>query len=157
MTVDGLREFGLEGMNDEEIDAFLSNRRWGVLGLPTEEVPYLLPLSYGFDGGDRLYFTYLRGPDSQKATLSERAETAAFLVFAVDTLYNWESVLLEGQLTTVPESEWDNLADVLDDVWRPDVLESAVDVGDIDVYELSIDDRNGIKHQGLPPGFDPDT
>jgi len=157
MTVDGLREFGLEGMNDEEIDAFLSNRRWGVLGLPTEEVPYLLPLSYGFDGGDRLYFTYLRGPDSQKATLSERAETAAFLVFAVDTLYNWESVLLEGQLTTVPESEWDNLADVLDDVWRPDVLESAVDVGDIDVYELSINGRNGIKHQGLPPGFDPEN
>ena len=157
MTVDGLREFGLEEMDGEEIDAFLSNRRWGVLGLPTGDVPYLLPLSYGFDGADRLYFTYLRGPDSQKATLSERADGASFLVFAVDTLYNWESVVLEGRLTTVSESEWDGIADILDDVWRPDVLESAADGGDIDVYAFSIDDRTGIKHQGLPPEFDPDN
>lgn len=154
MSVEELQEYGLAEMTDEEVQSFLSSQKTGVLGLPADDSPYLLPLSFGYDGDTRLYFTYLTGSSSRKATLSEGAERASFLVFAVDTLYNWQSVLLTGRLSVVSESAWDELEPLLEDVWRPALLESASLSGDIDVYELRIDDQTGIKHQGLPPALE---
>lgn len=155
MSVDELQEFGLVEMDENEINGFLSGQKMGVLGLPGEDAPYLLPLSFGYDGDRRLYFTYLLGASSRKAKLSEMAETASFLVHKVDTMYNWESVLLSGTITTVAESEWDDLEEVLTDTWRPELFESATLSGEVAVYEFQIDDRTGIKHQGLPPGLEP--
>jgi len=34
-------------MDDGEIRDFLSSQQMGVLGLPGDEVPYLIPISYG--------------------------------------------------------------------------------------------------------------
>ncbi|MXV64075.1 pyridoxamine 5'-phosphate oxidase family protein [Natronorubrum sp. JWXQ-INN-674] len=156
MSVDELQEYGLAEMTDEEIRSFLASQKTGVLGLPTDDAPYLLPLSFGYDGDTRLYFTFLQGSNSRKATLSETASGASFLVFAVDTLYNWQSVLLSGRISAVPESAWDELEELLEDVWRPALLESASLSGDIDVYEFRVDDQTGIKHQGLPPALERD-
>jgi uncharacterized protein len=155
MSVDELREYGLVEMDDSEIRSFLSTQKTGVLGLPDEGAPYLLPLSFGYDGDSRLYFTYLLGSNSRKEELTERAEGASFLAFSVDTAYNWESVLLSGRISTVSESSWDELEDVLADAWRPSLLESASHSGEIAVYEFRVDDYAGIKHQGLPPAFEP--
>ncbi len=156
MSVDELQEYGLVGMTDSEVRNFLSSQRMGVLGLPDANTPYLLPLSFGYDGDDRLYFTFLLGSRSRKATLSERADAATFLVFKVDTMYNWESVHLTGSITAVPETEWDGIEDILDDAWRPSLFDSASLSGDIAVYEFQIEEQTGIKHQGLPPALEPD-
>ncbi|AEH39390.1 pyridoxamine 5'-phosphate oxidase family protein [Halopiger xanaduensis] len=156
MTIDELHDYGLMTMNDGEINGFLSSQRTGVLGLPAEDGPYLLPLSYGYDGDERLYFTYLVGSRSRKAELSEATDIARFLVYKVDTMYNWESVLLTGQLTPVPEAEWEALEERLSDVWRPAVLESAALSGELSIYEFRIEEQTGIKHQGLPPSLEPD-
>lgn len=107
-------------------------------------------------GHDRLYFTYLPGSKSRKNTLSEAADTAKFFVYKVDTPYNWESVRLTGRLAAVPEPEWDALEEISHAAWRPAVFESATLSGDVNVYEFRIDERTGIKHQGLPPGLGPD-
>jgi hypothetical protein len=56
MTIDELGEYGMQQMDDEEIETFLELQSQGVLGLPTEGAPYLIPMSYGFDGGSHLYF-----------------------------------------------------------------------------------------------------
>jgi nitroimidazol reductase NimA-like FMN-containing flavoprotein (pyridoxamine 5'-phosphate oxidase superfamily) len=154
MTVDELEGYGLERLSDAEIDAFLTNQRMGVLGLPTDNGPYMLPLSFGFDGTSRLYFTYVGGGESRKARLSERADHASFLVYSAESPYNWESVFLTGRLEAVPEREWDELDDVLADAWRPGVIEDATAGAAVTVYALAIAERNGIKHTGLPPGFD---
>ena len=50
MTVDILQAYGLEQMDEGEIADFLTNRGGGVLGLPTAGAPYLIPMSFGFDG-----------------------------------------------------------------------------------------------------------
>lgn len=154
MSVDELQAYGLAEMTGEEVQSFLSSQKTGVLGLPTDDAPYLLPLSFGYDGDTRLYFTYLQGSSSQKATLTEAAERASFLVFAVDTMYNWQSVLLSGRISVVPESAWDELESLLTDVWRPALLDTASLSGEIDVYEFRIDEQTGIKHQGLPPALE---
>ncbi|MDQ2052402.1 pyridoxamine 5'-phosphate oxidase family protein [Natronolimnohabitans sp. A-GB9] len=154
MSIDELQEFGLNEMTDDEIRNFLSSRKTGVLSLPDEGGPYLFPISYGYDEDSRLYFTYLEGEESRKATLSEAADAASFLVYTVDTMYNWQSVLLSGRLSTVPESEWDEIDDYLSDVWRPDLFEDVDLSGEVQVFEYRIDDYTGIKHQGLPPALE---
>ncbi len=154
MTVDDLEAYGLVRMDDPAIERFLTNQRVGVLGLSDESVPYLLPLSFGYDGGDRLYFTYVVGEESQKQDLTERAIEASFLVFQVDTMYNWQSVSLTGSLSPVPESEWDELESVLAGAWRPEVFAAAAGSESVVVYAFEINERSGLKHVGLPPGFE---
>ncbi|MFC6974948.1 pyridoxamine 5'-phosphate oxidase family protein [Halomicroarcula sp. GCM10025709] len=152
MTVDSLESAGLTRMDEDAIEAFLESQRVGVLGLPAEDAPYMVPISYGYDG-EALYFTFVGGPDSRKRQLVDRAETAGFLVYDVRSMFNWESVVLTGRPEAVPESELADLETVLEGAWRPEVFERAIASDDIVVYRFRIEDRDGIKHTGLPPGF----
>jgi nitroimidazol reductase NimA-like FMN-containing flavoprotein (pyridoxamine 5'-phosphate oxidase superfamily) len=156
MTVSALEAAGLTRMDDGEIRSFLSNRRVGVLGLPTDDGPYMIPLSFGYDEERTLYFTFVGGPSSRKQTLAEQADTACVLAYAVESLFHWESVRLTGTIDAVPESEWGNLAAVLDSAWRPELFEAAVEAGDIAVYRFHVDEQEGVRHAGLPPGFEPE-
>lgn len=154
MTVENVLGSELTDMDDESIRAFLSTQATGVLGLPTDGVPYLLPMSYGFDGNATLYFTFIGGPDSRKRRLVAEGDRARFLVSDVRTQFNWESVLLTGTIEAVPESEWDDIAPILEDVWRPDVFETAMETEAITLHRFEVDDWSGLKQTGLPPGFD---
>lgn len=154
MTVDDLQDYGLKQMNDDEIRSFLSNQRMGVIGLPTGEVPYMLPMSFGFDGDSNLYFTFIGGPDSRKLELMEQTERARFLVYSVETMFTWESAMLVGTVEQIAEDEWEELQDVINVAWRPEVFQSASEDTDIAVYRFHIEELDGIKHTGLPPGFE---
>lgn len=153
MSVSELKKYGLEELREEEVYHFLETQEVGVLGLAGGRRPYLLPLSYGYDGGESLYFTYLLGETSEKEELTERAESGTFLVYKVDTLFNWESVLLEGDLSRVPQSQWTNLEEILADVWRPEIFRTAETSRNLAIYEFEIAEANGIKHTGLAPGY----
>lgn len=157
MAVDQLKEYGLEQMFDSEIQTFLASQSTGVLGLPTGDVPYLVPLSYEFDGDATLYFTYLLGESSRKAVLTEQAERGRFLVFDVQTTFNWQSVLLTGDLVAIPEDEWSEIDSIVENIWQPDVLETASTAGEIAVYELQISEQVGLRQTGLAPGFQADS
>ena len=122
MSIAQLQEYGLEQMDDDAIRAFIDTQSTGVLGLPMDGAPYLLPMSFAFDGDSSLYFTYLLGSSSRKAALTERADRARFLVYSVETMFNWESALLTGELTEVPEDEWSELEDLLTAAWRPELF-----------------------------------
>ena len=154
MSTNELEQYGLVRMTDDEIRSFLASQGTGVLGFPTADAPYLLPMSYGFDGESRLYFTYFVGSESRKATLSERTDVASVLVYKADTKFNWQSVLLSGTLEQVPESEWETVEDATDDAWRPDLFETADLSGGVSVCEFRIQERSGVKHIGLPPGLE---
>lgn len=153
MSVDELGEYGMERMNADEITQFLATQRTGVLGLPSEDGPYLLPLTYGYDGESRLFFTFVLGASSRKETLSERADSATFLVFQVDSMFVWESVLLSGRIEPLPESEWDVALAELTDAWRPAVFEQADLSGGIRIYAFEIEERSGFRHASVPPEF----
>ncbi|MFC7026767.1 pyridoxamine 5'-phosphate oxidase family protein [Halomicroarcula sp. GCM10025324] len=152
MTVEDLETAGLAQMDDAAIEDFLRSQRFGILGLPADGAPYLVPISFGYDG-DALYFTFIGGPESQKRTLIRASDTATFLVTDVSSMFNWESVVLTGTPERVPESEWDELADVLGGVWRPEVFEDALESEDIVIFRFDVEERNGIRHTGLPEGF----
>ncbi len=153
MSVAQLQEYGLEEMDDDAIREFVSSQSTGVLGLPMDGAPYLLPMSFAFDGDASLYFTYLLGSSSRKAALSEQADRARFLVYSVETMFNWRSVMLTGKLTEVPENEWSGLEDVLTNAWRPELFRTASTSGGVGVYEFAIQSQSGIRHTGLASGF----
>ena len=157
MSIPQLEEYGLERMDDEDIRGFVSSQSTGVLGLPTDGGPYLLPMSFAFDGDSSLYFTYLLGSSSRKDALTERAGRARFLVYSVETSFNWESALLAGELTEVPEGEWSELEDILTAAWRPELFRDASMSGGVKVYEFGIQSQSGIRHTGLASGFQEGT
>lgn len=157
MTVDELTDYGMVWMNNEEIRGFLLSQGMGVLGLSSEDAPYLLPMSFGFDGESQLYFTYVLGASSRKAELSSQGNIARFLVYSADTSFMWESVLLTGTLSEVPENEWDDVRDAMDIAWRPELFKTASMTEDVKVYRFLIKEQSGIKHMGLPPEFESDA
>jgi len=150
MTVE---EIQLTEMDDDAIRAFLANQKMGVMGLPTGGVPYLLPMSYGFDDESTLYFTFVGGPDSRKRGLIEATDRARFLSYTAQSPFNWESVLVTGTVEPVPESEWDDIVAALESAWRPEVIEAAMETEEVTVYRFSVEEWTGYKHTGLPPGF----
>lgn len=156
MTVDEFADYGVARMDDDAIDRFLTSQRVGVLGLPTGGAPSMRPLSYWYDGGSRLYFLYVTGGGSRKADLSERAEIARFLVYRADTRFQWQSVLLTGTIDEVPAEERAAVEEAMDLRRRPDALERASEGGETALYAFRIDERTGVEHLGLPPGFEAD-
>jgi nitroimidazol reductase NimA-like FMN-containing flavoprotein (pyridoxamine 5'-phosphate oxidase superfamily) len=108
MTVEQLEAFGMERMSEDAIRGFLEAQGMGVLALPADPVPYLLPLSFGYDGDSTLYFTYLVGPESQKEQLSAETDRARFLTYNAESAFMWRSVVLTGNLSELPQSEWDD-------------------------------------------------
>lgn len=151
MTIDELAAHGVERMDEETIREFLKTQGTGVLGLPTERLPYMVPLSYGFDGESNLYFTYVVGDVSQKALLSEETAVASFLVYTADAESTWSSVSLEGTISRVPEREWDSLGDALEPLQRPEALREASEAEEVQVYRFEIQNQTGIRHAGVPP------
>ena len=150
MSTTVLDSLGMQRMDDSDIDAFLASQGVGVLGLPGAGAPSLFPMSFGFDGDDALYFTFVLGDESTKRRLTREAQ---FLVYSAPSKFMWESVQLTGTIERVPESEWAELTDVLARAWRPATFEAAAESGTVEVYRFRIERREGFKQTGLPPGF----
>ena len=153
MTIDSLLDHGLERMTADAIDDFLRAQHIGILGLPDRPAPYMLPLAYGYDGKDRLFFTFYVEGSSRKVSRSEVADAASFLVYRADSVFIWESVMLEGTIAELPEAEWDAHDEDISNAWRLDLFEQAGSAGDIRIFTFNITDRSGVKYTELPPGF----
>ena len=153
MSLEELESYGLERMTAAEIADFLQTQNAGVLGLVAGGEPYMFPISFGFDGERRLYFTYLVGSNSRKNELTRERETAGFLVYEVVSAFTWQSVLLRGGIDHLPEGEWDDVSALLDDAWNPEILDRAKTEVDVAVCEFTIREQTGVKHTGLPPGL----
>lgn len=153
MTVDEFTEYGMERMDDDDIVSFLSTQSLGVLGLPTGETPYLVPMSYGFDKDSRLYFGYVVGSQSRKADLSEQTDTATFLVYNAETMFHWRSVLVTGTLRELPPEETSKATAVEGPMWRPELIETVSKTEGYQYYELQIEEWTGLRHATKPPTF----
>jgi nitroimidazol reductase NimA-like FMN-containing flavoprotein (pyridoxamine 5'-phosphate oxidase superfamily) len=152
MTRDNVDD-GMVEMTDAEITGYLASQDVGVLGLPAEDAPVLRPLSFGYDGDDRLYFLYIGDGEGRKVQLSRPGTPARFLVYTAETAFNWRSVLLTGTVGPVAEADVETAAEALREAWRPDAFEQASSLA-ASFYQFDINDRTGIKQLGLPPGFD---
>ncbi|MDS0223370.1 pyridoxamine 5'-phosphate oxidase family protein [Haloarcula sp. S1AR25-5A] len=155
MTIDELGKYGMSKMSDDEVEGFLSSQSLGVLGLATGGAPYMIPMSYGFDGGSCLYFFFVVGAESRKENLVEQSESASFLVYNAETMFHWQSVILTGTIQKLPEDKRADIEASSDPKWRPELFETASEMEGTHLFQFQIKEWSGIRHVGLPPGFAP--
>jgi len=150
MPIDEFEEYGMHRMDADDINQTLSNQSVGVLGLPTKSAPCLRPLSYWFNGDDRLYFVYVLGRDSRKVALSDGGNVARFLVYRMDTTFNWRSILLTGSVERVSADEREAIEERMNISWRPELFERGTGPENTRLYRFRIDDKAGIKQLQRP-------
>ncbi|MEY7850557.1 pyridoxamine 5'-phosphate oxidase family protein [Natrarchaeobius sp. A-rgal3] len=133
-------------MTDAEVDAFLARHETGVLSLARTDEPYAIPISYGYDGDDRLfYMRMVSTPESEKRTFLE-SDPGARLVVYDERESTYRSVIATGTLENIPPSELtpDQIAQYGDakrplfEIWA----EGKRDL-DIELYRLTPESVNG--------------
>jgi len=139
----------LEGnrMTDAEIDDLLEAVGFGVLSMSLDGVPYGLPLSFGYDGANRLYFVFVGHSDEgRKTEYAERADVASFLAYEVDGADAWRSVIVEGTLDRITIDDWEAAREALgENGWRPQLLSDVDPNQDPRVWALEIESASGRK------------
>lgn len=127
------------------ISEFLETQGTGVLAIGRGGQVYAIPVSFAYhEDGPALYFRFGYGPESQKRTFVEDADSASFVVYD-RTGEGWKSVLAEGELEPVSESRLDtSLIEAVNglhipyfEVHRRPAAELAFEIVRLDVDKLS--------------------
>lgn len=146
MSADEVRESDTIHMSEESIRKLLREQGVGVLGLADEGLPYLIPMSFGYDDEETLYFVFLLfGTESRKETLARDAERARFLVYDADSMHQWRSVSLTGGIEQVPEGEWEELRAAMENAWHPSLFSGANPTRGVEGYRFDIEEWIGIQ------------
>lgn len=92
-------------MSAEETDAFLGSHETGVLSLARTDVPYAIPISYGYDPSARqFYLRLVSTPDSEKRKFLASDPNARLVVYeGNDDTYR--SVIATGTLARIDPEE----------------------------------------------------
>jgi nitroimidazol reductase NimA-like FMN-containing flavoprotein (pyridoxamine 5'-phosphate oxidase superfamily) len=127
-------------MDALEVAEFLDSRHAGVLSLADGGTAYSIPVSFDYGEGDSaLYFRFGYGPDSQKRQFLEAVETASFVVFEREDGL-WKSVVVEGPVTSVSESNLDaSIVEAIGDLDIPYFQVHQRPNGDMDFEILRLD------------------
>lgn len=138
---------GIE-MTDEEIEEYLYENGHGVLSLTDGGETYGLPMSFGYDG-DRAFMQVIQfGNDSKKRDFIDTTERANLCVYEVDTRFKWKSVIVNGELSVVPEEEIEYAEEQLDDNgWFPTIFPPTDPMSGVDRVALEVDEMTGRKGQ----------
>jgi nitroimidazol reductase NimA-like FMN-containing flavoprotein (pyridoxamine 5'-phosphate oxidase superfamily) len=94
-------------MDALDIGDFLAARETGVLAIAKGASVYAIPVSFAYEeDGPAVYFRLGYGPDRQKRAFVEGGDEASLVVYD-DTDEGWKSVVAEGHLEVVSESQLD--------------------------------------------------
>ncbi|WP_324661695.1 pyridoxamine 5'-phosphate oxidase family protein [Haloarcula sediminis] len=132
-------------MDAAEIDDVLTQVGVGVLSMSAEGVPYGVPLSFGYNGDDRLYFVFLGASgELRKEMYAEQADTASFTAFDVDPDGSWQSVIVSGPLERITIDEWDAARRAMaDNAYQSNLLSEYELQENPNVWALSIQEWSG--------------
>jgi hypothetical protein len=132
-------------MTDDEIDGVLTEMGVGTLSMSADGVPYGVPLSFGYDGTDTLYFLFLdASTELRKETYAEESAVASFTTYHVDPDGSWRSVIVSGRLDRVTIDEWDAAREAMaDNAYQSDLLAEGELQDNANVWALDIEERGG--------------
>ena len=135
---------GIE-MDDPEIDDVLTDVGVGVLSMSADGVPYGVPLSFGYDGNERLYFVFVdASAELRKEAYAEQTDLASFTTFDVCPDGSWKSVIVSGRLDRITIDEWDIARQAMtDNAYRSDLFDKYEIQENPNVWTLDIEDRSG--------------
>lgn len=132
-------------MTDDEIDGVLTEMGIGTLSMSADGVSYGVPLSFGYDGTDTLYFLFLdASTELRKETFAEESDVASFTTYHVDPDGSWRSVIVSGRLDRVTIDEWDDAREAMaDNAYQSSLLAEGELQDNANVWALDIDERGG--------------
>jgi hypothetical protein len=144
MTTDFGALLGSE-MDESGIDDLLTEAGVGVLSMAADGVPYGVPLSFGYDGEDHLYFLFVgHSTELRKETYAERSPQASFAVFDVESDGRWRSVVASGPIDRITPQRWDAAREAMADNAFESNLLAEYDIDENpNVWALEMDERAG--------------
>lgn len=132
-------------MDGSGIDDVLTEMGVGILSMSGEGEPYGVPLSFGYDGDDSLYFLFLGATaDLRKETYADQSEVASFATLDVGSDGAWRSVIVSGELDRIGPGEWDAAREaMLDNAYQSDLLAEREVHENPNVWILDVAERSG--------------
>lgn len=132
-------------MDEAGIDEALTEIGVGVLSMAADGVPYGVPLSFGYDGDNHLYFLFL-GPSTEmrKVSYAEQSDQVSFAAFDMEPDGSWRSVIVEGPLERITPKHWDAAREALaDNAYKSGLFEEYEIQENPNVWALEIQDPAG--------------
>jgi len=106
-------------MSCDAASSFLGRKGWGCLTLANEGCAYSVPMSFGYDGEETVYFHLQTDERSEKMAYLDATERATLLVPEVEPP-DWTSVVVRGPIESVPDEEVDDAyAACAENAWFP--------------------------------------
>jgi nitroimidazol reductase NimA-like FMN-containing flavoprotein (pyridoxamine 5'-phosphate oxidase superfamily) len=135
---------GME-LDDPEIDKVLTDVGVGVLSMSADGVPYGVPLSFGYDGEDALYFVFLGATtELRKEAYAETSDVATFTSFEMSPDGAWRSVIASGPIERITIDDWDEAREAMaDNAYQSNLLSEYELQENPNVWRLEIEDRGG--------------
>jgi len=137
-------------MDAVAINDFLADRQTGILSMADGDDAYGIPVSFDYDPDERaMYFRFGFGPQSEKRRFLESSDTASFAVYDRGAA-GWQSVVAEGHLEQVTESNLDSsVLEAIDDLDIPYFQVHRRPAGDMDfsIVRLNVTTLSGIAEQ----------
>jgi nitroimidazol reductase NimA-like FMN-containing flavoprotein (pyridoxamine 5'-phosphate oxidase superfamily) len=92
-------------LSDGEIDSMFGRHETGVLSLARDGEPYAVPISYGYDADERLFYLRLvSNPESEKRAFLSSTSAARLVVYEEDDPV-YSSVVAIGSLDEISRDE----------------------------------------------------
>lgn len=134
------------GMDDDEVDAYLADHRFGFLSLADGGKAYGVPVAYHHED-DSLLLRLGEHEGSKKLAYIETTETACFGVFGANPVAESWSILITGGIEPLPPAEAEALDEaVLNRLFIPlRIFDEELDEIETGLYRLSIDEITGRK------------
>ncbi len=79
-------------LNKEQIENVIQSQMHGVLGCMDGEKPYMVPVSYAYDGTN----IYCQSKEGKKISLLRKNPNLCFHILIITSMNVWQSVLLYG-------------------------------------------------------------
>ncbi|MFD1585554.1 pyridoxamine 5'-phosphate oxidase family protein [Halorientalis brevis] len=148
MTMDTTGQWMGTPMDADDIDDLLVGKGWGILSLASDDEPYSLPVSFGYDGEDVSFVFLEDSPHGRKFEFIDDGKTARLLVNDIRGRFDWQSIAITGPVRRVEHdtADWDRLVDALDDNgWFSSDFERADSIDDMHGWRLELDEVRGLE------------
>ncbi|MBP6686370.1 MAG: pyridoxamine 5'-phosphate oxidase family protein [Lacibacter sp.] len=128
-------------LNEQQINNLLASQVVGRLACTDSIQPYLVPVTYAFDGN----YIYGQTNEGMKLDLLRNNPNVCFEVDSLTDMANWQSVIVRGKFEELKEHDADNARVILKNRIFP-MMTSAVIDGEQHEVESELDDSNRMKH-----------
>ncbi len=128
-------------LDELQIDHFLLARTIGRLACTNGKIPYIVPITYVYDGKDII----AQSKEGMKLDMMRKNPNVCFEVDAMSNMVNWQSVIITGTFYELKGEAAKKARDYLFNNMWPYLTSATVHPHEHNASLSSVDDTNRIK------------